>query len=158
AGGRGGGVRPGATCRELPAHALSRGRAHRPAPARGDLRADGLWPVVRFRRRAGCAAGERGAAGRAARSTGGLAHQPRVPGRRIYRAERGPRHTMKQPVLDIRPDAPPTLENFVAGTNTELVATVSLLASPTTAAQLPARHIYLWGGAGSGRSHLLRAT
>ena len=65
---------------------------------------------------------------------------------------------MKQLVLDIRPDAPPTLENFVAGTNAELVATVSLLADPTTATQLPARHIYLWGGAGSGRSHLLRAT
>jgi DnaA family protein len=65
---------------------------------------------------------------------------------------------MKQLVLDIRPDAPPTLENFVAGTNAELVATVSLLATPATAAQLPARHIYLWGGAGSGRSHLLRAT
>ena len=29
---------------------------------------------------------------------------------------------MKQLVLDIRPDAPPTLENFVAGTNAELVA------------------------------------
>ena len=65
---------------------------------------------------------------------------------------------MKQLVLDIRPDAPPTLENFVAGSNAELVATVSLLADPTAAAQLPARHIYLWGGAGSGRSHLLRAT
>ena len=65
---------------------------------------------------------------------------------------------MKQLVLDIRPDAPPTLENFVAGSNAELVATVSLLADPATAAQLPARHIFLWGGAGSGRSHLLRAT
>ncbi|HMZ30763.1 MAG TPA: DnaA regulatory inactivator Hda, partial [Thauera aminoaromatica] len=58
---------------------------------------------------------------------------------------------MKQLVLDIRPDAPPTLENFVAGANAELVATVSLLASPATAAQLPARHIYLWGAPGSGR-------
>ncbi|HHW63862.1 MAG TPA: DnaA regulatory inactivator Hda [Rhodocyclaceae bacterium] len=65
---------------------------------------------------------------------------------------------MKQLVLDIRPDAPPTLENFVAGANAELVATVSLLADPATAVQLPARHIYLWGAAGSGRSHLLRAT
>ena len=64
---------------------------------------------------------------------------------------------MKQLVLDIRPDAPPTLENFVAGANAELVATVSLLTSPAMAAQLPARHIYLWGAPGSGRSHLLRA-
>lgn len=65
---------------------------------------------------------------------------------------------MKQLVLDIRPDTPPTLENFVAGANAELVAALSLLASPATAAQLPARHLYLWGGPGSGRSHLLRAT
>ena len=65
---------------------------------------------------------------------------------------------MKQLVLDIRPDTPPTLENFVAGANAELVAALSLLASPATAAQLPARHLYLWGEPGSGRSHLLRAT
>ena len=64
---------------------------------------------------------------------------------------------MKQLVLDIRPDAPPTLENFVAGANAELLATVSLRGTPATAAQLPARHIYLWGAPGSGRSHLLRA-
>ncbi|ENO83043.1 DnaA regulatory inactivator Hda [Thauera sp. 27] len=64
---------------------------------------------------------------------------------------------MKQLVLDIRPDTPPTLENFVAGTNAELVATVSLLASLGTARQLPVRHVYLWGAPGSGRSHLLRA-
>ncbi|ENO86750.1 DnaA regulatory inactivator Hda [Thauera linaloolentis] len=65
---------------------------------------------------------------------------------------------MKQLVLDIRPDAPPTLENFVAGANAELVATVSLLAATSTARQLPARHVYVWGPAGSGRSHLLRAS
>lgn len=64
---------------------------------------------------------------------------------------------MKQLVLDIRPDAPPTLENFVAGANAELVAAISLLAAPATAVQLPARHLYLWGSAGSGRSHLLRS-
>lgn len=67
---------------------------------------------------------------------------------------------MKQLVLDIRPDAPPTLDNFVAGTNAELVATLSLLAgTPAGAASpLPARHLYLWGAPGSGRSHLLRAS
>ena len=36
---------------------------------------------------------------------------------------------MKQLVLDIRPDTPPTLENFVAGANAELVAALSLQAS-----------------------------
>ncbi|ATE59215.1 DnaA regulatory inactivator Hda [Thauera sinica] len=65
---------------------------------------------------------------------------------------------MKQLVLDIRPDAPPTLDNFVAGANAELVAALALLADRATAAQLPARHLYLWGAPGSGRSHLLRAT
>ena len=65
---------------------------------------------------------------------------------------------MKQLVLDIRPDAPPTLDNFVAGTNAELLATLSLLASSASARQLPARHVYVWGAPGSGRSHLLRAT
>lgn len=65
---------------------------------------------------------------------------------------------MRQLVLDIRPDASPTLDNFVSGANAELVAMLTLLAAPATAAQLPARHIYLWGAPGSGRSHLLRAT
>ncbi|MBN8442582.1 MAG: DnaA regulatory inactivator Hda [Thauera sp.] len=65
---------------------------------------------------------------------------------------------MKQLVLDIRPDAPPTLDNFVSGANAELVAMLTLLADRATAAQLPARHLYLWGTPGSGRSHLLRAT
>lgn len=54
---------------------------------------------------------------------------------------------MKQLVLDIRPDAPPTLGNFVAGGNDELLAAL---------ATLPA-HVYLWGPHGSGRTHLLRA-
>lgn len=65
---------------------------------------------------------------------------------------------MKQLVLDIRPDAPPTLDNFVSGANAELVAMLALLADRATAAQLPTRHLYLWGAPGSGRSHLLRAT
>lgn len=57
---------------------------------------------------------------------------------------------MKQLVLDIRPDAPPTLGNFVAGGNDELLAALDTLAT------LPA-HVYLWGPHGSGRTHLLRA-
>lgn len=71
---------------------------------------------------------------------------------------------MKQLVLDIRPDAPPTLDNFVVGGNEELVATLGAIAAPsaapsvaTTGAPLPG-HVYLWGPAGSGRSHLLRGT
>ncbi len=57
---------------------------------------------------------------------------------------------MKQLVLDIRPDAPPTLGNFVAGGNDELLAALDTLAT------LPG-HVYLWGPHGSGRTHLLRA-
>lgn len=65
---------------------------------------------------------------------------------------------MKQLTLDIRPDAPPTLDNFVAGANAELLATLSLVAAPAGRDALPAPHLYLWGAGGSGRSHLLRAT
>lgn len=57
---------------------------------------------------------------------------------------------MKQLVLDIRPDAPPTLDNFVVGSNDELLAALDAI-GPHTA------HLYLWGPAGSGRTHLLRA-
>ncbi|NMG28507.1 DnaA regulatory inactivator Hda [Aromatoleum evansii] len=57
---------------------------------------------------------------------------------------------MKQLVLDIRPDAPPALDNFVVGNNQELVAALH------DAAQLPG-HVYVWGPAGCGRTHLLRA-
>jgi len=63
---------------------------------------------------------------------------------------------MKQLTLDIRADAPPTLDNFVAGGNAELVASLSLLATDRRA--LPAPHLYLWGESGNGRSHLLQAT
>ncbi|MGB0128679.1 MAG: DnaA regulatory inactivator Hda [Rhodocyclaceae bacterium] len=60
---------------------------------------------------------------------------------------------MKQLLLDIQPDAPPTFEGFVTGTNGELLAALETLAA------VPAREsFYLWGMPGSGRSHLLRAT
>ena len=62
---------------------------------------------------------------------------------------------MKQLVLDIRSDAPPSLENFVVGANSELVASLSLLA--TDRSLLPTPHLYLWGTSGKGRSHLLQA-
>ena len=60
---------------------------------------------------------------------------------------------MKQLVLDIRPDAPPTLANFVAGGNLELIAA---LGERSECAE-HGGHLYLWGPSGSGRSHLLRA-
>jgi len=54
-----------------------------------------------------------------------------------------------QLLLDITPAAAPTLDNFVAGTNTEAVAALRELQ--------PGRAVYLWGPQGSGRTHLLRA-
>jgi len=63
---------------------------------------------------------------------------------------------VKQLVLDLRPDRPPTLENFVPGSNTELLENLAQFA--TTRPRQPGTHLYLWGSPGSGRSHLLRAT
>lgn len=60
---------------------------------------------------------------------------------------------MKQLVLDIASPGGPTLHNFVAGRNSEVV--VMLYALATGAAD--ERFVYLWGDEGSGRSHLLRA-
>ena len=60
---------------------------------------------------------------------------------------------MKQLLLDIKPPAPPTLQNFVVGRNAEAIA--SLQALMNDAAQ--SRFIYLWGENGSGKSHLLSA-
>lgn len=61
---------------------------------------------------------------------------------------------MKQLTLDLRGDAPPVLENFVAASNADLLAS---LYEAVPVAEVP-QHIFLWGDAGSGRSHLLRAT
>jgi DnaA family protein len=64
---------------------------------------------------------------------------------------------VKQLILDLRPDRSPTLENFVPGSNAELLESLERLAAPHSE-QTPAAHLYLWGDIGSGRSHLLRAT
>lgn len=60
---------------------------------------------------------------------------------------------MKQLLLDIKPDALPTLQNFVIGRNAETLN--SLKALQNTSAQ--SKFIYLWGNKGSGKSHLLQA-
>jgi DnaA family protein len=59
---------------------------------------------------------------------------------------------MKQLALDIAQPPAPTLDNFVPGRNAELVVALYSIASGTGE-----RFIYMWGAAGSGRSHLLRA-
>ena len=59
---------------------------------------------------------------------------------------------MKQLVFDILPPPVPTLQNFVVGPNAELAATLqALLGGASTE-----RFLYIWGGAGCGKSHLLR--
>ncbi len=60
---------------------------------------------------------------------------------------------MKQLLLDIKPAAAPSLQNFVVGRNAEAIA--SLHAALTNTAQ--SKFIYLWGEKGSGKSHLLSA-
>jgi DnaA family protein len=60
--------------------------------------------------------------------------------------------SMRQLALEITAPAPPTLDNFIAGRNAELVERLRLLA----AGSAPESFIYLWGVAGCGRSHLLK--
>lgn len=59
---------------------------------------------------------------------------------------------MSQLLLDISPESPPTLDNFVAGRNGELLAALREALSGSGE-----RSIYLWGEEGSGKSHLLQA-
>lgn len=61
---------------------------------------------------------------------------------------------MKQLLLDIQPAPRPTLVNFVVGRNAEALHNLELAVS----GKPEARFIYLWGAAGSGKSHLLQAS
>lgn len=59
---------------------------------------------------------------------------------------------MKQLLLDIAPPPQPTLENFVIGPNAEVLASLRAL----LAGESHERFVYLWGGTGCGKSHLLQ--
>ena len=61
---------------------------------------------------------------------------------------------MRQLILDLLPESPPTLDNFVAGGN---VQTLTLLTEWLAGTRLDTSFC-LWGEAGSGRSHLLQAS
>lgn len=50
---------------------------------------------------------------------------------------------MRQLVLELHPDAPPRLDNFIVGENVELLATLKQTV-------IGANHLYLWGPPGSG--------
>lgn len=60
---------------------------------------------------------------------------------------------MRQLLLDVVPSSTPTLGNFLPGRNAELVCLLQHILS----GQERERFIYLWGGLGSGKSHLLQA-
>ena len=60
---------------------------------------------------------------------------------------------MTQLLLDLKPEQPPTLDNFVAGANNELLARLRDLADNHAY-----EAVYLWGPDGCGKSHLLAAT
>jgi DnaA family protein len=60
---------------------------------------------------------------------------------------------MRQLALDLGFLVEASLDNFVPGRNTEVLALLRSIAAGATAPRL----IYLWGDSGCGRSHLLRA-
>ncbi len=60
---------------------------------------------------------------------------------------------MTQLLLNIAPDWIPTLDNFIAGRNVELLSALRHALAGTG----NERCFYLWGEAGSGKSHLLQA-
>jgi DnaA family protein len=60
---------------------------------------------------------------------------------------------MRQFALELSPPPEPSLENFVPGANAELLARLREFRSGV----FPEVILYLWGSAGSGKSHLLRA-
>ena len=59
---------------------------------------------------------------------------------------------MKQLLLDIKPAAAPSIENFIVGRNAEALASLK-----QAIAGGQAKFIYLWGEKGSGKSHLITA-
>ncbi len=59
---------------------------------------------------------------------------------------------MQQLTLDLAPPPPPTLDNFVPGANAQVLAALRAAIAVNSGERL-----CLWGGPGSGKSHLLRA-
>jgi len=60
--------------------------------------------------------------------------------------------TPQQLLLDLKPEQPPTLDNFVIGANAELVERLRQLSGAYSFDAL-----YIWGSQGGGKSHLLAA-
>jgi DnaA family protein len=64
---------------------------------------------------------------------------------------------MRQLLLDLIAEKPQTLANFEAGKNAELYQLLCRLAAGPNASVVSERFVYVWGRAGAGKSHLLRA-
>ncbi|MCB4361124.1 DnaA regulatory inactivator Hda [Quatrionicoccus australiensis] len=64
------------------------------------------------------------------------------------------RPKMRQLILDLLPESPPSLDNFVAGGNAETVAALT----GWLAGERRDTSFCLWGESGCGRSHLLQAS
>jgi DnaA family protein len=60
---------------------------------------------------------------------------------------------MRQLILDLLPDAPPSFDNFVAGSNAEALTGLAAWLAPANRESL----FFFWGEAGAGKSHLLQA-
>ncbi|MFD1122911.1 DnaA ATPase domain-containing protein [Methylophilus flavus] len=60
---------------------------------------------------------------------------------------------MKQLLLNIQPPAAPGFDNFIIGQNHEALNSLKTV----LAGQAPTQFMFLWGGPGSGKSHLLLA-
>jgi DnaA-homolog protein len=60
---------------------------------------------------------------------------------------------MEQLLLDLSPDPPPARANYFVGPNVEAAAALDAV----LAGRATERQIYLWGGPGTGKTHLLRA-
>ena len=68
------------------------------------------------------------------------------------------RHDVSQLPLDFGPPPPAGFDNFVAGRNRECLQTLQALSAQLRAGSAPPnRFIYVWGPAGSGKSHLAAA-
>jgi DnaA-homolog protein len=63
---------------------------------------------------------------------------------------------MRQLLLDLGAEKPPTLDTFVTGQNAELAALLARIATRAVT-DLNERFVYLWGEPGAGKSHLLQA-
>ena len=61
---------------------------------------------------------------------------------------------MRQLILELLPEAPPRLDNFVAGSNAEALTGLAAWLAPENRET----SLFLWGEAGAGKTHLLRAS